>query len=279
MAACRTRGREGARQHVAVASDHGREASGEHNGEESHSLFVYDATLHVPLDAARANGLARGSPPGERRWDSRRPGGDAAGASRWSGAFAARTRPHGHAAASGPALRRDARAAAGLRMERPAGVARQPLQAGRAPRRTLRRRRGSGRDARPGAERSPAHAPRWTPRSGRRWPRWGSARRPSSRFRRPRSACARWATRRARGNRLRRRSQGPRRGRAAAIARPRARSPTRGGGGARTGDRRARSAEPARELPAGRRAPALGAARPRAAVLPAREPTRARARP
>ena len=39
-------GRSGA-SYVAVTSDHG-EAFGEH-GEESHSLFVYDATLHVPL--------------------------------------------------------------------------------------------------------------------------------------------------------------------------------------------------------------------------------------
>jgi choline-sulfatase len=41
--------------YVAVTSDHG-EAFGEH-GEESHSLFVYDVTLHVPL-VLRGPGLA-----------------------------------------------------------------------------------------------------------------------------------------------------------------------------------------------------------------------------
>jgi arylsulfatase A-like enzyme len=43
--------------YVAVTSDHG-EAFGEH-GEESHSLFVYDATLHVPL-VLRGHGLPAG---------------------------------------------------------------------------------------------------------------------------------------------------------------------------------------------------------------------------
>jgi arylsulfatase A-like enzyme len=42
---------------VAVTSDHG-EAFGEH-GEESHSLFLYDTTLHVPL-ALRGAGVAAG---------------------------------------------------------------------------------------------------------------------------------------------------------------------------------------------------------------------------
>jgi Flp pilus assembly protein TadD len=42
---------------VAVTSDHG-EAFGEH-GEESHSLFVYDVTLHVPLVLA-GNGIPAG---------------------------------------------------------------------------------------------------------------------------------------------------------------------------------------------------------------------------
>ena len=53
--ACSRRGTRGrSRRLVAVTADHG-EAFGEH-GEESHSLFVYDMTLRVPLVRARARG-------------------------------------------------------------------------------------------------------------------------------------------------------------------------------------------------------------------------------
>ena len=62
----------------AVASDHG-EAFGEH-GEESHGLFVYDTTLHVPL-LLRGPGVAAGAArrharrPRRSRRDARRPRG------------------------------------------------------------------------------------------------------------------------------------------------------------------------------------------------------------
>ena len=246
------------RRYVAVTSDHG-EAFGEH-GEESHSLFVYDVTLHVPLVLRGPDIPARREP---RGGGARRPGRHAgrararAPAPRCPGATSSRAAAP--RARSTPRRWRRASSSAGATCA-PGATGRYKLRA-RAAAGALRRRGGSGRDARPRRVRARSDVAAMTAALDAALARMGE--RTSGRAPDPEAA-----------ERLRALGyvQGPggagsgadpkdRVEVALAIARAAGPFPDAGGGRARLrGDRAPRPGQPARELPPGGRAAAGGPA-------------------
>ena len=193
-AGCSQPGRRGpVPSFVAVTSDHG-EAFGEH-GEESHGLFVYDTTLRVPL-VLRGPGLPRGVGVSVRASPSLDLAAtlvDLGGAEALPGRSLRRfAQDPGDDTQAAPVLRRDPRAAARLRLERPAELAGGPLQvrpgsAARAlrPRRPIRRRRRNLVAVEPGWRRG------WSRPSTAGLQRMGEAREPREARRRVGRAAAR----------------------------------------------------------------------------------------
>ena len=171
---------------VALTADHG-EAFGEH-GEESHSLFVYDVTLRVPLvltGAGVPRGAAGATPVsivdlGATLADARR-----------SGAATSGQEPLRRRGRDAPAVRRDARAPLRFRLERPAVHPRRAPQVHPRPApRAVRRRGRPRRDAEP--RRRAARGRGAAVRGARRGPgrRGRGAERVAPSIRRPRSGCA-----------------------------------------------------------------------------------------
>ena len=181
---------------VLVTADHG-ESLGEH-GEDTHGIFVYDATLRVPLIARRARACRAGVVPRRsraastsRRRCSTTP---ACRARAMRGALAA-ARRRGRAARRRAGLRRVAPPAAPVRLGAAPRVADREAQADRGaapgalrPRGGRRRARRTGRGARSrrGSRRCGASCSARWPRPRRRAPRrrWTRRRRSGS----PRSA-------------------------------------------------------------------------------------------